>query len=183
MSARRSTCMTRCTWRATARWWIPGRWPPAASCNSVRHAEEQGMQQTRDFLERMGLPGSDRHDLPTSAKRFPDGAQYRIEIPSTEGPGCLRAVLEEADRYGITIHRVSQGSGVFLQTDEEILEMAELCRERAMEVSLFARPHAGWGTSALALAAAGKAVAARSKGQDQLVYGIEDVKHACALGI
>jgi hypothetical protein len=141
------------------------------------------MEQTRDFLERLGLPRSDRHDLPTSQKRFPDGAQYRIEIPSTEGPRCLAAVLEEADRYGITIHRVSQGSGVFLQTDDEILEMADVCRLREMEVSLFARPHAAWGTSALALSSAGKAVAARSKGQDQLVYGIEDVKHACRLGI
>jgi hypothetical protein len=42
----------------------------------------------RDALEHMGLPSSDL--LPTSQKRFPDGAQYRIEIPSTEGPRWLR---------------------------------------------------------------------------------------------
>src|SRR5262249_5726644 len=121
--------------------------------------------------------------LPTSPKRFPDGAQYRVEIPSTEGPRCLAAVLEEADRYGLTIHRVSQGSGTFLQTDDEIRAMAELAASRSIEVSLFARPNAGWDTSALALSSSGKAVAARLKGQEQLVYAVEDVRHACELGI
>lgn len=58
------------------------------------------MQDTRRFLESIGLPGGDLHDLPTSDKRFPDGAQYRIEIPSAEGPRCLAAVLEEAGQAG-----------------------------------------------------------------------------------
>jgi hypothetical protein len=138
---------------------------------------------TRRFLESLGLPRGDAHDLPSSPKRFPDGAQYRVEIPSTEGPRCLAAVLEEADRYGLTIHRVSQGSGTFLQLDDEIREMAELAAQRSMEVSLFARPNAGWDTSALALSSSGKAMAARLKGQEQLVYAVEDVRHACALGI
>jgi hypothetical protein len=51
----------------------------------------------RDALERMGLPGGDLQGLP-DAKRFPDGAEYRVEIPSTEGPRCLEGVLEEAER-------------------------------------------------------------------------------------
>ena len=80
----------------------------------------------RDGLERMGLPAADLHGLPTSEKRFPDGAQYRFEIPSTEGPRCLEAVLEEADRLDVPIHRVSQGSGVFLLTDAELDEMVAL---------------------------------------------------------
>lgn len=141
------------------------------------------MEQTRAFLERLGLPGRDAHELPDSAKRFPDGAQYRVEIPSVEGPNALRAVLEEAERYGIRIHRVSQGSGVFLLTDEEIREMARLGREAQMEVSLFVGPRAAWDVSAQVLTPAGKALAARVRGADQLVYAIEDVRRACALGI
>ena len=31
-----------------------------------------------------------------SELRFADGLRYRIEIPSVEGPGVMRAVLEEA---------------------------------------------------------------------------------------
>ena len=141
------------------------------------------MERTRTFLTRLGLPPRDAHELPTSTKRFPDGAQYRVEIPSTEGPRALDIVLEEADRYGITIHRVSQGSGVMLQTDEEILDFARLAAARAMEVSLFARPLAAWDIGAMAVAAAGRVVGPRLRGQDQLVYCLEDVKRAAGLGI
>lgn len=141
------------------------------------------METTRRFLTGLGLPPGDAHDLPSSAKRFPDGAQYRVEIPSTEGPQALAAIIEEADRYGLTIHRVSQGSGVMLLTDEEIGAMAGLARARGMEVSLFARPNAAWDTGAMAVASAGKTVGPRLRGQEQLVHCLEDVRRAAALGI
>ena len=32
----------------------------------------------------------------SSSARFPDGAHYRVEIPSVEGPEVLRAVLDAA---------------------------------------------------------------------------------------
>ena len=54
------------------------------------------MKQTRKFVESLGFPSTDSYDLPTSAKRFPDGAQYRFEIPSVEGPRCLQTVIDEA---------------------------------------------------------------------------------------
>lgn len=109
------------------------------------------MESTRHFLEQMGLPSGDLHSLTSSTKRFPDGAQYRVEIPSTEGPDALAAVIEEAKRYAITIHRVSQGSGVMLLTDDEIRTMAQLAHGQNMEVSLFARPNAAWDTGAMAV--------------------------------
>jgi hypothetical protein len=141
------------------------------------------MDSTRAFLERLGLPRGDAHALPTSDKRFPDGAQYRVEIPSVEGPAVLAATLEEAERLGVTVHRVSQGSGVMLLTDDEIGAMAALARRRQVEVSLFARPNAGWDIGAMAVSSAGRAVAARLRGQDQLVYALEDVRRAADLGI
>lgn len=141
------------------------------------------MERTRAFLERLGLPGRDLHDLPTSEKRFPDGAQYRIEIPSTEGPRVLHAVIEEAKRFGIVVHRVSQGSGVMLLTDAEVREMAYLAADERMEVSLFARPSAAWDVGAMSRASAGALVAAKLRGQDQLVYCLEDIRRAAELGI
>ena len=36
------------------------------------------MDDVRRFLAAHGLPPRDAHDLPTSAARFPDGAQYRV---------------------------------------------------------------------------------------------------------
>ena len=141
------------------------------------------MRETRAFLASIGLPPGDLYELPDSHQRFPDGAQYRVEIPSVEGSACLEAVLEEADRLDVRIHRVSQGSGVFLQTDDELDSMARTGAEAQVEISLFARPNAAWDTSAMARAVAGAVVAPTSRGQEQVVQGIEDVKRAAAHGI
>ena len=51
---------------------------------------------------------------------------YSVEIPSCEGPQAMRAVIDEAAARHVRVHRVSQGSGVMLQTDDEIREMLAL---------------------------------------------------------
>ncbi len=140
------------------------------------------MSETRDFLRSLGLPGGDLNELPDSEKRFPDGAQYRIEIPSTEGPRCLDAVLEEAGRLGVHVHRISQGSGVFLHTDAELDEMARMAASAKVEVSLFTRPNAAWGTSASARAPAGGTLAAAAHGQEQVVACLDDARRAAKHG-
>lgn len=137
----------------------------------------------RDALELAGLPPGDLHGLPTSDKRFADGAQYRIEIPSTEGPRCLEAVLEEAARLDVPVHRVSQGSGVFMLTDAELDRMVSVAAAAKVEVSLFARPNAGWDVSATARSPAGGALVPVVRGQDQLVCVLEDAARAAAHGI
>src|SRR2546428_358428 len=119
-------------------------------------------------LEAIGLPGSDPRDLPASALTFPDGAHYRVEIPSTEGPAALDAVLDEAARLGVPVTRVSQGSGVFMHTDAELDEMACLASDAGIEGSLFARPNAGWSPSAMARSAVGALIAPAADGAHQL---------------
>lgn len=141
------------------------------------------MERTRQFLVDLGYPGRDLHELPTSTKRFPDGAQYRVEIPSVEGPRALAAVLEEADRYGIQLHRVSQGSGIMMQTDAEIREMLSMAKERGMEVSLFTGPRGTWDISAQPWTSSGKSIGARHEGIEQLVYALEDIQRGCELGL
>lgn len=141
------------------------------------------MQATQDFLARLGLPSGDAFNLPTSAKRFPDAAHYRIEIPSVEGPRALAAVLEEAERLDVPLHRISQGSGIMLLTDAEIREMVRLGREAQIEVSLFVGPRAAWDTSAQMLSTGGKNLGARLRGMDQLIYAVEDIRRGCALGL
>jgi hypothetical protein len=137
--------------------------------------------EIRELLESMGLPAGDLHDLPSSTKRFPDGAQYRVEIPSTEGPRCLEAVLEQAAALDVRVHRVSQGSGVFLLTDAELAATARLAADARVEVSLFARPNAAWGVSATARALATFAPVAH--GQAQVVANLEDCVRAAGAGI
>ncbi len=141
------------------------------------------MQESRKFLESLGYPGGDLYDLPTSTKRFPDGAQYRIELPSVEGPRALEATLQEIDRYGMTVHRVSQGSGIMLLTDDEITEMNKMCAERGMELSLFVGPRGTWDIGAQPFTSAGSSIALRHEGADQLVYAMEDLKRGVSLGL
>jgi hypothetical protein len=150
-----------------------------ARCIVPRHA----MDATRSFLRSIDLPAGDAGDLPDSPKRFPDGASFRIEIPSTEGPRALEAVLDEAGRREVSIHRVSQGSGSFLLTDAELDDMARIARDAQVEVSLFARPTASWGPSASARSDIGPAVAAAVHGQEGLVHALDDIRRAAEHGI
>jgi hypothetical protein len=80
------------------------------------------------------------------------------------------------------VHRISQGSGVFLHTDAELDEMARLAVGARLEVSLFARPNAAWDASAMARAPAGGVVAPTARGQEQVVFALEDIKRAAAHG-
>jgi len=138
---------------------------------------------TQAVLAGLNLPARDAYDLPTSGKRFGDGGQYRIEIPSVEGPRAMEVVLEAGQALSVPIHRVSQGSGIMLQTDEEIERMLALGRARGVEVCLFVGPRANWDTGAQAASASGRVRGASLRGADQLAYGIEDVRHACRLGV
>jgi hypothetical protein len=139
--------------------------------------------KAHDLLSSLGLPARDLAELPDSGKRFPDGAQYRVEIPSVEGPRVLEAVIEEARRRGVRLHRVSQGSGIMLLTDAEILEMCAMAREASLELSLFVGPRASWETGATITSSAGKVLGAQHRGQDQLAYALEDVLRGVDLGL
>lgn len=140
------------------------------------------MNGTR-LLEHLEFPPRDLGELPSSTKRFPDGVRYRIEIPSTEGPRCLAAALEEAERLQVPVTRISQGTGVFLLTDDEIDSMVEQADAAGIEISLFARPCAGWGTSATARSAAGGGFAATAHGQDQVAAVLDDIVRAAERGV
>ena len=124
--------------------------------------------KARELLSGLGLPARDLSELPDSSKRFPDGAQYRVEIPSVEGPRVLEAVLDEARRRGVRLHRVSQGSGVMLLTDGEILEMCAMAREAGLGLSLFVGPGASWGSGGAGGSGGGEGRGGEPRGEGQL---------------
>ncbi len=144
---------------------------------------DRAMSATRGYLASLGLPARDLGELPVSAKRFPDGAQYRIEIPSVEGPEPFRAVLEAAKEHELRIHRISQGSGMMLLTDAEIEEMVARGQEHDIEVCLFVGPRAAWDIGIQVTAPSGRVVSGALRGADQLVYAIEDVRRGVELGV
>ncbi len=140
------------------------------------------MEKTREFLKSIGLPGGDAYDLPTSEKRFSDGAQYRFEVPGIQGPKVMEALLEAMDKYGIPLHRVTQTKGIMMLTDNEIMEMVRLAKEAETDLILAIGPRATTDTSASVHTEEGVRMGYRLRGQEQVVRAIEDVKRAASFG-
>jgi hypothetical protein len=134
-----------------------------------------------DILARRGLSAE---PVPApSERRFPDGAHYRIEIPSVEGPAVLRAVMTQAAEEGITVNRVSQGSGAMLLSGAELAEMAKIGADSGIEVSLFIGPREEWDVGSIAQSAEGPSRAGLIRGVRQLRYAIDDVLRGVDRGI
>ena len=134
-----------------------------------------------DVLARRGIspepvPVPSRH-------RFPDGAHYRIEIPSVEGPAVFRAVVAQAAAEGICVNRVSQGSGAMLLSGTELAEMARIGADGGIEVSLFVGPREEWDVGRLAESGDGPSRAGLIRGTRQLRYAVDDVLRGVDHGI
>lgn len=118
-----------------------------------------------------------------SAARFPDGAHFRVEIPSVENPSALRAVVEESHALKVPIHRASQGSGSMLLTRAELSEMARIGSDEGIEVSLFVGPREEYGIGGSVRSPDGLLLSGRLRGMDQLRYAIDDVLRGVDAGI
>lgn len=141
------------------------------------------MMGSREILRKQSLPESDLGALPASAKRFADGSAWKVEIPSVEGPEAFREVLAAAAEMSVPVHRISQGSGIMMQTDDEIREMVSLGEGNAIEVCLFTGPRASWDIGIQVTAQAGRIVAGSLRGADQVRFGLEDIQRGCELGL
>lgn len=143
----------------------------------------KNMQETRDFLKSIGMPEGDIYSLPTSEKRFPDGGQYRFEVPGIQGPGPMKSLLEQLDEYGIQIHRVTQTKGIMFLTDEEIKQMVALAEQYHVQLILACGPRATTDTSASVKTEEGQRMGYRLRGQEQIVRGIEEIRRGARLGV
>ncbi|GAA2935527.1 hypothetical protein [Streptomyces enissocaesilis] len=135
-----------------------------------------------DALARIGHATPDDNPADSSPHAFPDGGTWRTEVPSVEGPEALAVVLKESSRLDVPIHRVSQGSGIWMLTDADITEMVESCAERDIELCLFTGPRGTWDTGAATRTDSGGA-GLRARGHDALAGCVEDALRASALGV
>ncbi len=135
------------------------------------------MSWVADVLDGLGVTGRDH------GTSFPDGASFRIEIPSVEGPRVLEAVLRAAEAEGITVNRVSQGSGAVLMRAAELRDMAQAGLEAGVEVCLFVGPRERYGIGAHARSEDGRAHGDQVRGLRQITYALEDVLRATEEGI
>lgn len=139
------------------------------------------MENTKEFLRKTGIDEVSNDYV--SPKRFGDGGQYRFEVPGIQSPKTMEALLGEAGKNGIFIHRVTQTKGIMMLTDEEISEMVDLAKDYGCELFLSVGPRATYDTSATVHTKEGSRIGYRLRGYDNLVYAVEDVKRACRLGV
>ncbi|RII12309.1 hypothetical protein DSC45_25950 [Streptomyces sp. YIM 130001] len=133
-------------------------------------------------LARVGHRAPDLDPADASPHTFPDGGTWRTEIPSVEGPEALATVLEESARLDVPIHRISQGSGIWMLSDAEITAMVTACAERDIELCLFTGPRGTWDTGAAARTDSGGG-GLRARGHDALAGCVEDALRATELGV
>ena len=138
--------------------------------------------KSKDFLIKIGMPSGDAYDLPTSEKRFPDGSQYRFEVPGIQTPTALKALLNELVKYGLHCHRVTQTKGVMFLANDEISEMVELTQQANVDLVLAIGPRATNDTSASVNTLEGQRMGYRLRGQEQIVRAMEEVYRATSLG-
>ncbi|MFQ6392163.1 hypothetical protein ACLMAJ_01770 [Nocardia sp. KC 131] len=133
-------------------------------------------------LNLLGLAVPQPRSEDASPHSFPDGGQWRTEIPSVEGPEALAAVLAESHRLDVPIHRISQGSGIWMLTDAEITEMVDACAAGDIELCLFTGPRATWDIGAGTRTPAG-GTGPRALGHSGLAGCVEDAVRAIELGV
>jgi len=140
-------------------------------------------EETRKYLKKLGLPTGDLFDMPSSALRFPDGAAFRIEVPTVNSAEAVAALLETATKNGITINRVTETYGMFRHTREEIKEYCRLCNEYGAELLMSTGPRATYDTGATVLSPQGVRISYRLRGMEQVLRAVEDIKRGYDLGV
>ncbi|MGQ9457430.1 MAG: hypothetical protein ACUVS5_04000 [Anaerolineae bacterium] len=141
------------------------------------------MDRVSAAMERAGIPGRDAWDLPTSPKRFPDGAWYRMEISGVERPNVLEALISEMHRRQVPIHRViSVVMGATLLDRAELRDFAQMAAEAKLEVILTPGPRAAWDIGRQALTPEGAFSGLRFRGSDQLRQVVADILRCVEIG-
>ncbi|MDD5529317.1 MAG: hypothetical protein PHX21_04730 [bacterium] len=134
------------------------------------------MNDIAKMVEKVGIPGSDRFDLPTSKKRFPDGAWYRMEISGIERPNVLEALIDEMDKRKTPIHRaISMVMGATYLDKKELKDFATIAKEAQLEVIVTPGPRAAWDIGRQPVTPEGAFSGARFRGAEQVKAYIADM--------
>ncbi|MBF0528899.1 MAG: hypothetical protein HQK55_06450 [Deltaproteobacteria bacterium] len=142
------------------------------------------LKKIRDFMEKEGIPGRDAHELPSSNLTFPDGAHYRIEIAGVERASTMEAMLDEARKRNVTVHRVVAAVGGSTYCDfQELKAMAQMAREEQIEVIMTVGHRKGWDVGARESATSeGQNQGFRLRGSDNISYHIADIMRSIEAG-
>lgn len=137
-----------------------------------------------EYFSSRGWPTSDDYALTPSPQLFPDGAQYRIEVPTVNSVAAMETLLQDTAKRGIHINRVSVTYGIMRYTDDEIQDMVALAGEYGSELFMMVGPRATLdiGAQAHIQSLNAQHIAYRLRGTDQLLFATEDALRGIDLG-
>lgn len=135
------------------------------------------LQEIQSFMEKQGIPGCDLYDLPTSDKTFPDKANYRLEIAGVERASTMEAMIDEANKRNITIHRIVATVGGSTYCDfQELKTMARMAYDEKIEVIMTVGHRKAWDPGAKeASNPEGAMQGYRLRGSDNISYWLADM--------
>ncbi len=135
-------------------------------------------------LPGLGLPARDSHDHPASPRTFQDGANYRLEISGVEDRQALEAMLDEAAKRGVFIHRIiGSVQGAALLTRQELRDFAALAAEAGVEVVMPPFPSRSWDTGRVIATTEGYMSGLRIRGADNFAHVLRDFGRCLEAGI
>jgi len=143
------------------------------------------ISEIREFMERMGIPGRDLWALPSSTKTFPDGAHWRIEIAGVERASTMEAMIDEAKKRNLVIHRAIATVGGSTYCDfAELKAIAQMGREEKIEVVMVVGPRKAWDVGSKEMSTPeGSMQGFRLRGSDNISYWITDMMRNIEAGI
>lgn len=143
------------------------------------------LTEIQKFMEAKGFPGRDAYDLPTSKIAFPDGANYRIEIAGIEYCSNFVAMMDEAKKLKLPVHRaICTVGGSTYMGFEEMKELAKRAREERVELVMVLGHRKAWDVGAREAGFPEGAVQGpRHRGSDNVSYWIEDMMRCLEAGI
>ena len=142
------------------------------------------METIQDFMEKQGIPGRDGYELASSGKAFPDGANFRIEIAGVERASTMEAMIKEAEKRNVIIHRAIAAVGGSTYCDEsELKAMAQIAQDAQIETIMTVGHRKGWDVGAKESGTReGQMQGFRLRGSDNISYHIADIMRSIDAG-
>lgn len=136
------------------------------------------------LAEKTAFSMRDRYDLPASKLRFAGGAHARIEISGIESPSNLEAMVDEAHKRNITVHRViALVKGAALLDFAELKHFAEIGRDNKLEILVNPVASRGWDSGRQYATKEGYVSGMRLRGHDSIYNYLREIDRCLRAGI
>ena len=143
------------------------------------------LAEIQKFMESKGIPGRDAYDMPTSKLAFPDGGNYRMEIAGIEYYANFVAMMDEAKKLKLPVHRaICTVGGSTYMSFEDMKQLAKHSRDEQVELVMVIGHRKAWDVGAREAGfPEGVPQGPRHRSSDSVSYWLEDMMRCLEAGI